>query len=198
VKAKDIDWHRVTAFHLDEYAGLPITHSASFRLFLWQRFVSQLPLPVGAFHYLNGEHDCQAECKRVGSIIQNAQVDVAFVGIGENGHLAFNDPPADFDTDQPYLVVDLDEACRQQQTGEGWFETLDDVPQQAISMSIKQIMKSNHIVCCVPDNRKAQAVKNAIEGEVTNQVPASILQQHSACAVYLDAPSASLLTKQVS
>ena len=189
----DIDWHRVTCFHLDEYVGLPITHPASFRLYLWKRFVSKLPTPPIAFHYLNAENDCVAECERVGAMLQQHPIDVAFVGIGENGHLAFNDPPADFETTSPYLVVDLDEACRKQQLGEGWFPTLEDVPQKAISMSVQQIMKSRKIVCTVPDERKAEAVRNAVEGNVTPAVPASILQQHSDCELYLDQPAASML-----
>jgi glucosamine-6-phosphate deaminase len=190
---EDLPWHRITCFHLDEYVGLPITHPASFRLYLWRRFVSKLPIPPSAFHYLNAEGDCQAECDRVGNILAQHSIDVAFVGIGENGHLAFNDPPADLETDEPYIVVDLDEACRRQQQGEGWFPTLDDVPRKAISMSVRQIMKSRKIVCTVPDQRKAEAVRNAVEGPVTREVPASILQQHSNCSLYLDQPAASLL-----
>ena len=195
VVEKDIRWDRVTCFHLDEYVGLPITHPASFRKYLWERFHRQLPLPVLAFHYLDGEVDAQAECRRVGEILTRHPIDVAFVGIGENGHLAFNDPPADFQTEQPYLVVSLDEACRRQQMGEGWFKTLDDVPQKAISMSVRQILKSRAIVCTVPDQRKAQAVKNSVEGPVTPDVPASILQQHAQCTLYLDKESASLLKR---
>jgi glucosamine-6-phosphate deaminase len=194
VMEPDISWDRVTGFHLDEYVGLPITHPASFRKYLWERFHRLLPLPLKAFHYVNGEAEPQAECKRVGAIIRESPIDVAFVGIGENGHLAFNDPPANFVTEEPYLVVDLDEACRRQQLGEGWFPTFDDVPKRAISMSCRQILKSKQIVCTVPDLRKAQAVKGAVEGPVTPQVPASILQQHPSTSLYLDAESASLLT----
>lgn len=191
----DIAWDKVTAFHLDEYVGIPITHGASFRLYLWERFVSQLPLPLAAFYYLNGETDPQAECERVGALVSAEPIDVAFVGIGENGHLAFNDPPADFTTDKPYLVVNLDEACRKQQQGEGWFPTLEDVPTQAISMSVSQIMKTKTIICTVPDERKSQAVKNTIEGEISPMVPASILQQHPDTTIYLDEPAAGKLTK---
>jgi len=189
----DIRWDRVTAFHLDEYVGLPIDHPASFRKYLWERFQSRLALPLKAFHYLDGEDDAPGEAKRVGAIIRDHPIDVALVGIGENGHLAFNDPPADFDTDEPYLVVNLDEDCRKQQLGEGWFPTLEAVPQQAISMSIQQIMKSGHVIVTVPDERKAKAVKACLEGPVTNTAPASILQQHGSCAVYLDAAAASKL-----
>lgn len=196
VKADGIDWSKVTAFHLDEYVGMPITHGASFRKYLWERFHSRLPLPLAAFHYINAETDPAAECRRLGALISKESVDVAFIGIGENGHVAFNDPPADFDTDQPYLVVQLDEACRKQQLGEGWFPTLNDVPTQAISMSVKQIMKSKHIVCTVPDQRKAAAVAGSVEGPVTNKVPASILQQHPGCTIFLDRPAASGLKKK--
>jgi glucosamine-6-phosphate deaminase len=188
-----IDWHRVTGFHLDEYVGLSIKHPASFRRYLWERFVSRLPLPLAAFHYLDGEGEPAAEARRVSDIIRRQPIDVAFVGIGENGHLAFNDPPANFDTEEPYIVVKLDDACRRQQLGEGWFPTLGDVPREAISMSIRQIMKSRAIVCTVPDERKAEAVRNAVEGEVTPQVPASILQRHEQCTLFLDKPAASLL-----
>jgi glucosamine-6-phosphate deaminase len=191
----DINWNRVTGFHLDEYVGLAINHHASFRGYLWQRFVSRLPLPLRAFHFLDGEGDAAAECRRVGEIIRRHPIDVAFVGIGENGHLAFNDPPADFDTEDPYLVVQLDEACRHQQLGEGWFPTFDDVPKQAISMSVRQIMKSGAIICTVPDTRKAEAVRNTVEGEVTPNVPASILQRHKQCTLFLDQPAAALLAK---
>jgi len=193
VKAPRIDWTCVTAFHLDEYVGMPITHPASFRKYLWERFVSQLPLPLSSFHYLNGEGDPLKECLRVGSIIAKHPIDVCFAGIGENGHLAFNDPPADFKTAAPYLVVNLDEACRKQQMGEGWFKTLAQVPKQAVSMSIRQIMKSKAIICTVPDKRKAQAVKDCLTGGVTPVHPSSILQRHKAAWCFLDAGSASLL-----
>jgi glucosamine-6-phosphate deaminase len=193
VKQPNINWNRVTGFHLDEYVGLPIDHPASFRGYLWQRFVSKLPLPLRAFHFLDGEGDPKAECRQVAEIIRRHPIDVAFVGIGENGHLAFNDPPADFDTEEPYLVVQLDDACRRQQLGEGWFPTFDDVPKQAISMSVRQIMKSRAIICTVPDERKAEAVRNSVEGHVSPKVPASILQRHERCTLFLDKPAASLL-----
>jgi glucosamine-6-phosphate deaminase len=186
-------WNRVTIFHLDEYVGLPIAHPASFRLYLWRRFHSKLPVPLRAFHYLNGEGDVAAECRRVGGLLKEAAIDVAFVGIGENGHLAFNDPPADFETEEPYIVVDLDKACRAQQMGEGWFPTIEDVPQRAISMSIRQIMKSKAIVCTAPDLRKAQAVKEAVEGPVSPERPSSILQDHPDATLYLDKAAASYL-----
>ena len=192
--APDIRWDRVTGFHLDEYVGLPITHPASFRLYLWQRLVSRLPLPMRAFHFVDGESsDPRGECRRLGEIIRRHPIDVAFIGIGENGHVAFNDPPADFETEEPYIVVQLDDACRRQQFGEGWFPSLEAVPREAISMSVKQILKSRRVVCTVPDQRKAVAVRNAVEGPVSNAVPASILQRHGDLTLYLDLEAASLL-----
>lgn len=195
VKAPDIDWSRVTCFHLDEYVGLNATHPASFRKYLKERFVDQLPAPPRAFHYVMGEGNAQAECERLGKLISPNQIEVAFIGIGENGHLAFNDPPADFETTSPYLVVTLDEACRQQQFSEGWFSALEQVPKTAISMSINEILRAAAIICTVPDARKAQAVKNTLEGPITNLVPASALRKHANTTLFLDRPSASLLSK---
>ncbi len=196
VKSPGIDWSKVTAFHLDEYVGMPISHGASFRKYLWERFASQLPLPLAAFNYINAEKNPQKECDRLADLIRGKKIAVAFIGIGENGHVAFNDPPADFKTSDPYIVVKLDEACRKQQLGEGWFATMKDVPTKAISMSVKQIMKAKHIVCTVPDDRKAKAVAESLEGAVTNEVPASILQEHKSCTIFLDEPAASLLKKK--
>lgn len=187
-----IDWEKVTVFHLDEYIGLPITHPASFRKYLVERFFSKVKL--SAYHLIDGENDPEKECERLSALIQNHPIDVAFVGIGENGHLAFNDPPADFETKEPYIVVALDEACRKQQLGEGWFPDLESVPKKAISMSINQIMHSKSIICSVPDLRKAQAVKNCLEGKVINLYPASVLQNHPDCQIFLDKESSSLLS----
>lgn len=186
----DIDWTRVSAFHLDEYLGLSAEHPASFRKVLKERFVSKVPLKQ--FNEVNGEAaDPHQECERLGELISGRTIDVAFIGIGENAHLAFNDPPADFETTSPYLVVTLDEACRRQQLGEGWFPTLEAVPTQAISMSVSQILKARRIICSVPDERKANAVQQSVEGPVTPDVPGSALQQHSACTIYVDVPAAS-------
>lgn len=195
VKQPDIDWSKVVMFHLDEYAGMSDTHPASFRKYLKERFVEKVPALKAAYFIEGDKADLNEECSRLGQIISEHPIDVALVGIGENGHLAFNDPPADFDTEEPYLIVALDEACRRQQMGEGWFDTIEDVPEKAISMSVKQIMKSKNIICSVPDERKAAAVKNCVEGEVSNLHPASILQEHSDCTLYLDAESASLLSR---
>jgi glucosamine-6-phosphate deaminase len=196
VAAPGIDWSKVAFFHLDEYVNMPITHPASFRKYLKERFVDRLPAPPRAFHYIDAEGDCRGECRRLNGLIGGERIDAAFIGIGENGHLAFNDPPADFTTEEPYIVVELDEACRKQQFGEGWFPALDDVPRQAISMSVRQIMKSQVIVCSVPDERKAKAVARAVEGPVTPEVPASILQEHPAATIYLDEPAASQLKRR--
>ena len=178
-------------FHLDEYLDFPTDHPASFRRYLLERFVR--PSGITRYHFLDGEKDPADTIRTVGTAIQSAPVDCAFVGIGENGHLAFNDPPADFDTRAPYLIVELDEACRRQQVGEGWFASLDDVPRRAITISIRQIMDAREIVCVVPDARKAAAVKRCLEGPVGPDAPASILQTHPNTTVYLDAESAGLL-----
>lgn len=198
LKTPGVPWHKVTAFHLDEYVSIPITHPASFRKYLWERFVSKLPLPMRAFHYIDGDGGKPVdECTRMGDLIRRHPIDVAFVGIGENAHLAFNDPPADFQNDEPYAVVDLDDDCRRQQFGEGWFATLNDVPKCAISMTCRQIMKSKAIVVSCPDRRKAKAVAAVVEGDVTPKVPSSILQKHEQTTLYLDRDSASLLRDPV-
>ncbi len=187
-----IDWGRVVGFHLDEYIGLPFSHPASFRRYLTERLIDRVH--PGVFHLIDGEAaDPAAECQRVGALIAVEEIDVAFVGIGENGHLAFNDPPADFETTEPYLVVHLDERCRRQQLGEGWFARLDDVPSRAISMSIREVLRARRILCVVPDRRKAEAVLSCVEGVVSPHHPASALQRHPSVTLYLDHGSASLL-----
>ena len=196
IQDKEIDWSKVVMFHLDEYIGLPDSHPASFRKYLKERFLAQVK-PLKSANLVNGENDPVEECKRLGKLITSHPIDVALVGIGENGHLAFNDPPADFETEEPYLVVTLDDQCVQQQFGEGWFGSLEEVPRKAISMSVKQIMKSANIICSVPDERKAIAVRDCLDNDVSNLHPASILQQHNSCTVYLDEPSASLLRSKV-
>jgi glucosamine-6-phosphate deaminase len=195
VNEPGIDWSRVTAFHLDEYVGLPATHAASFRRYLQDRFVSRIP-SLGRFVPVQGDAaDLDAELDRLNRLLGGREVEVCFAGIGENCHLAFKDPPADFEADPPYLVVSLDEACRRQQLGEGWFPSLDAVPERAISMSIRQILRSKRVVLSVPDARKAQAVRAALEGEISPYYPASVLQRHESCAVYLDPPAAGLLSR---
>jgi glucosamine-6-phosphate deaminase len=196
VKTSEIDWSRVILFHLDEYIQLPETHPASFRKYLKERFINLVP-PLREVHLINGNSETpDKECKRLNSLISKHTVDLAFVGIGENSHLAFNDPPADFETEQPYLIVELDNECRKQQLGEGWFKSFEDVPRRAISMSIKQIMKSKNIICCVPDLRKAKAVKSCLEQEVSPLFPSSILRTHPGCSIYLDKDSSSLLSAE--
>lgn len=191
----DIAWERVTLFHLDEYIGLPESHPASFSKFLRDRFIAKLPAGLKAFHAINGENEAAEECARVGALLAERAPEVAFIGIGENGHIAFNDPPADFETEEPYLVVELDEVCRQQQVGEGWYPDLAAVPTHAMSMSVRQILKASRIVCTVPDERKADAVQKSVEGAVSPEVPATILQEHGDCLLFLDEPAASKLQR---
>lgn len=193
--APNIDWSCVEVFHLDEYIGVPITHPASFRKYLLERLINKTG--ITRYYFLNGDGDVRRSVAEIGRELQREPIDLAFVGIGENGHLAFNDPPADFDIDDPYLVVQLDDTCRQQQVNEGWFGSVAEVPTQAISMSVKQIMRAREIIVVVPDERKAQAVKNSLEGEISPMVPASILRRHPNATIYLDKDSAALLTSAV-
>ena len=189
----DIDWSCVTAFHLDEYIGMPEIHPASFRRYLKERFTEVLP-DLREFHFIAGDApDLSAELDRINGLAESYPIDVTFAGIGENGHLAFNDPPADFTTTDAYKIVQLDDRCRRQQFNEGWFPSLKDVPHQAISMTVPQILKSRSIILAVPDRRKAEAVRATLEGPLTPNCPASILQQHAACHLFLDPESASLL-----
>jgi glucosamine-6-phosphate deaminase len=189
----NINWSKVVMFHLDEYIDLPGTHPASFRKYLLERFISKVQV-LNAAYLINGEANPENECERLGKLISMHPIDVALAGIGENGHLAFNDPPADFQTEEPYIIVNLDEACKRQQMSEGWFESINDVPPRAISMSVKQILRAKNIICSVPGKRKAIAVKNCVEQPVSNLFPASILQNHPNCTLYLDRDSASLLS----
>jgi glucosamine-6-phosphate deaminase len=192
-KTPDIDWQRMDLFHLDEYIGLPITHPASFRKMLMEQFVEKTG--IVRYHLLDGDAaDPSAVVREVGKQLAAAPIDIAFLGIGENGHIAFNDPPADFATEDPYIIVNLDEACRRQQVGEAWFADVSQVPKHAISMSAQQILKAKEILAVVPDKRKAQAVKACLEGEISPMAPASILRRHSNATIYLDRNSASLLS----
>ncbi len=188
----EIDWKRIELFHLDEYIGLPMTHPASFCKFLRDRLIEKTGLT--SYHLLNGEDDPGLVIRRTNQAISAAPIDVAFVGIGENGHLAFNDPPADFEVDDPYLVVNLDEACRRQQVGEGWFPDLETVPKKAISMSVKQVLKSKEILAVVPGPNKARAIQACFDGPVSSMAPSSILRTHPNATVYLDRESAGLLS----
>ena len=187
-----IDWQKVELFHLDEYIGIPMTHPASFRKYLQERLIDKTGITL--LQLLNGEDNPAEIIRRASEAIKSAPIDVTFAGIGENGHLAFNDPPADFETSDPYFIVNLDDVCRKQQVGEGWFAGLSDVPEQAISMSVRQILNSKEIIAVVPDARKAQAVKACFEGPISPMAPASILRTHAHATVYLDRQSAALLT----
>jgi glucosamine-6-phosphate deaminase len=192
-RASDIDWARVEAFHLDEYIGLPVTHPGSFRKMLIEQLIQKTGIPT--YHLLDGDaQDVHEVLRRVGDRLAASPVDIAFLGIGENGHIAFNDPPADFDIEDPYIVVNLDEACRLQQVGEAWFAGISDVPKQAISMSARQILKAREILAVVPDTRKAQAIKACFEGKISPMAPASILRTHANATVYVDTCSAALLS----
>ena len=194
-KIPNIDWKRVEMFHLDEYLGLSITHPASFRKYLRERLIDKTG--IVKFHLLDGERDPRTVLAEVSAEIRKEPIDIAFVGIGENGHLAFNDPPADFETEEAYIVVDLDEACRRQQLGEGWFKSLDEVPRQALSMTVRQVLKAKQIIAVVPDARKAPAVAKCLQGEISPMAPSSILRTHANTAIYLDRDSASLLKPEI-
>jgi glucosamine-6-phosphate deaminase len=187
-----IPWKQVELFHLDEYIGLPASHPASFRGYLLSRLIDKVG--ITHFHLLDGEQEPAEVIRKAGDALRKAPIDLAFVGIGENGHLAFNDPPADFETEEPYLLLTLDEACRKQQLGEGWFTNLSEVPRQAISMSIRQILQAREIICAVSDARKMRAVAACLEGEISPLAPASILRTHPNTTVYLDKSAAALLT----
>jgi glucosamine-6-phosphate deaminase len=191
---KDVDWTRVELFHLDEYVGIPESHPASFRRYLRENLIDKTG--IRTYHFLDGTRPVEDVIREVGRELTSRPIDVMFAGIGENGHLAFNDPPADFETTEPYILVNLDEACRRQQVGEGWFTRLEDVPTTAISMSIRQMMKADEMLVIVPDARKAIAVKASVQGDVTALVPASIIQTHPNVTLYLDQPAASMLAKE--
>ncbi len=190
--APNIDWNRVELFHLDEYIGLPISHPGSFRKMLMEQLIGKTG--VTRYHLLDGDApDPEAVVREVGKQLASAPIAIAFLGIGENGHIAFNDPPADFTTEEPYIIANLDEACRRQQVGEAWFSDISQVPTRAISMSAQQILKAKEILAVVPDRRKAEAVKACFEGAISPMAPASILRRHPNATVYLDKNSASLL-----
>jgi len=188
-----IDWTRVELFHLDEYVGIPESHPASFRRYLRENLINKVG--IRDYHFLDGTGRVEDVIRDIGRELSSAPIDMMFAGIGENGHLAFNDPPADFETTDPYILVNLDEACRRQQVGEGWFASIEDVPTRAISMSIRQMMKADEVLLIVPDARKAAAVKAAVEGEITPLVPASIIRTHPNVTLYLDESAASMLAK---
>lgn len=194
ITAMDIPWESVEIFHLDEYIGLPITHPASFRKYLKERFIDKIG--PAQMHYISGEGDIAAVIDEVTESIRKSPIDIGIIGIGENGHIAFNDPPADFETKAAYHVVSLDERCRMQQVGEGWFSSLEEVPRQAISATVPQILSCRTIVSIVPHKVKAEAVRNTLEAPaVTNLIPATALREHPRWYLYLDADSASLLKK---
>lgn len=189
-----IDWSRITGFHMDEYVGLAATHPASFQRYMRERVAAHLPF--GAFHYLDGSApDATGEAARYAGLLEQHPVDLCCLGIGENGHLAFNDPPvADFNDPHIVKVVELDERCKQQQVGEGHFATLHDVPPQAITVTVPGLLRARHTLAIVPEARKAQPVRDALEGPITTACPASILRRQRHATLFLDRDSASLLT----
>ena len=189
---EDIDWKKVEMFHLDEYVDLPITHPASFRKYLKERFVDKTG--VEKVHFVDGTRE---GIERLTKEIRLAPIDVGLIGIGRNSHIAFNDPPADFDTREAYIIVNLDEACRNQQVAEGWFAGFDDVPKQAVSMSVWQIMQCKAIVSAVPHAEKAWAVAAALKNELTPKVPATMLKTHPDFNLYVDAASYADVTECV-
>lgn len=186
---KEIDWSRVDVFHLDEYVDLPITHPASFRKYIKERFADKAQ--GCTVHYVNTDGDITANIAALTDELRAEPIDVALIGIGENAHIAFNDPPADFANENAYIVVNLDAKCRNQQLGEGWFATIDDVPTQAVSMTVSQIMQARNIISSVPHKVKAQAIKDTLENDLTPNVPATMLKQHENWQLFIDANSAS-------
>ncbi len=192
----DVAWDKVTMFHLDEYIGLPESHRASFRKYLKERFIDVVNPKMA--YLVNGEGNVEENIAALTKELRKKPIDVALVGIGENGHIAFNDPPADFNTEAAYIVVDLDQKCKQQQVNEGWFETLDDVPKQAISMTVPQIMKSRTIVTIVPGERKSDAIIKTLSAEEpTIMVPATILKTHPDWHLFIDGDSAEQIIPQL-
>lgn len=190
---EEVDWSAVEMFHLDEYIGLPVTHKASFRKYLMERFLSKVSLRRA--YLIDGEGDVSALAVKLGQTLKEQPIDVGVVGIGENGHIAFNDPPADFDTEEAYITVTLDDRCKAQQVGEGWFENITAVPDRALSMSVRQIMKCKTIVSVVPHAVKAEAIRNTFGNPMTNKIPATILKTHPDWNLFLDSASASLVMK---
>lgn len=196
LKRTDIEWDKVCGFHLDEYVDLPETHGASFRKFLKERLLAKLPCAVKSFTFVGGDaEDTGKELERLEAAVREKPIDLACIGIGENGHIAFNDPPADFEAKSAYCIVELDHVCRMQQVGEGWYPDLESVPTHAFSMTVPQIMATKSIAVIVPDDRKAKAVAAAVDGPLTNMCPSSILRNHVDCTLFLDPPAASLLRK---
>jgi glucosamine-6-phosphate deaminase len=187
----EIDWTKVEMFHLDEYVKLSESHPASFRKYLKERFTSRINLK--AAYFVDGEGDVDEMIKTLTEEIRKAPIDVALIGIGVNAHVAFNDPPADFDTKEAYIKVSLDNECKMQQVGEGWFAGIEDVPSEAISMTVYQIMQSKKIVSSVPHKVKASAIAETFRNKVTNKVPSTMLKTHSDWSLYIDKESASEL-----
>ncbi|MCX6320990.1 MAG: 6-phosphogluconolactonase [Bacteroidia bacterium] len=184
-----VEWEKVEVFHLDEYIGLPVSHIASFRKYLYERFINHIR--IKKFHSVDVEGDIDQKIKTLTLEIRKKPVDIGLIGIGVNGHIAFNDPPADFDTREAYIIVRLDDQCRLQQVNEGWFKSKEEVPARAVSMTPWQIMQCKTIISCVPHKVKAVSVRNTLINNLTNIVPATMLKQHPDFHMYLDNNSAS-------
>ena len=191
---EDVDWSKVDMFHLDEYIALPITHKASFRKYLQERFVDRVNLH--SVNYVDTEGDIDKAIAAISEKLLEKPVDLGLIGIGENGHIAFNDPPADFGTEECYIVVDLDDNCKRQQVREGWFATLDDVPRQAVSMTVHRIMMCRSVISVVPHEVKARAVAATLSTPVCPEVPATMLKMHPDWSLFLDKNSASLIAEK--
>lgn len=189
----DVQWSRVDAFHLDEYIGLPETHAASFRRYLRERVADLVPVRM---HYV--DPGSASSLEELAGEVTSRPMDVALVGVGENGHIAFNDPPADFGTEQPYIVVDLDDACRAQQVHEGWFETTSSVPAQAVTMSVHEILRAQRVMSVVPHAAKATVVRRLLSAnDISPDLPASALLRHGDWQLVLDRASAQSLPEEI-
>lgn len=188
---QDIDWNKVEMFHLDEYVGISEEHPASFKRYLLDRFVNVVK--PGKAHLINGQKNPEETIAELTALLNEKPVDVGLIGIGENAHIAFNDPPADFNDQRAYKVVTLDERCLQQQIGEGWFKNVEETYKQAISMTCAQIMKCKSIISVVPYKVKAEAIYKTVTCDLTPEVPATLLKEHADCTIYCDADSASML-----
>jgi len=193
--SKPVPWDKIDVYHLDEYVGLPPMHTASFCRYIRERFADFVkPREV---HYIYGDRDISATLDRMNGIMKNLTIDLGLIGVGENGHIAFNDPPADFTATDPYIIVELNESCKRQQVREGWFNDVDSVPKNAFTMSVRQILKCAEIVSFVPYTVKAEAVYGMLTQDVNNMAPATILKTHPNLTLYLDGGSSEKLNPEI-
>ena len=192
LRQKPLQWDKVNVFLLDEFVGLPDGHEASSETFLKENFLNYLPA-IGSFHPISRKADSKATLKELNALMKDYPLDVIFICIGENGHLAFNDPPADFDARDAYIQVELERRSRRQQVGEGWFSTIDEVPSKAITMSVFEILTARHIICACPDQRKAKAVASCIFDDISPSSPAASIRRRTECTLFLDRQSSCLV-----